>query len=78
MKATTGIIEAFVFVLIPLTATAADRPSIIVMMVDDMGFAGPSITPYSNPHYKTPGLDHERLTHNINGLDVRLTKPILK
>ena len=27
------------------------------MMVDDMGFAGPSIAPYGNPHYKTPGMD---------------------
>jgi uncharacterized sulfatase len=33
------------------------RPNIIVMMVDDMGFAGPSIAPYGNPHYKTPGMD---------------------
>ena len=33
------------------------RPNIIVMMVDDMGFAGPSIAPYNNPHYKTPGMD---------------------
>jgi len=49
-----------------LTATAVDtaqaatpqsRPNIVVMMVDDMGFAGPSIAPYSNPHYKTPGMD---------------------
>ncbi len=32
-------------------------PNIIVMMVDDMGFAGPSISPYGNPHYKTPGMD---------------------
>ncbi len=33
------------------------RPNIIVMMVDDMGFAGPSIAPYGNPNYKTPGMD---------------------
>ncbi|MFP6669716.1 MAG: sulfatase-like hydrolase/transferase, partial [Pirellulales bacterium] len=32
-------------------------PNIVVMMVDDMGFAGPSIAPYGNPHYKTPGMD---------------------
>ncbi|MDH3584494.1 MAG: sulfatase-like hydrolase/transferase, partial [Phycisphaerae bacterium] len=35
----------------------ARRPNVIVMMVDDMGFAGPSVTPYGNPHYKTPGMD---------------------
>lgn len=33
------------------------RPNIIVMMVDDMGYAGPSIAPYGNPNYKTPGMD---------------------
>ena len=33
------------------------QPNIIVMMVDDMGFAGPSIAPYGNPHYKTPGMN---------------------
>jgi arylsulfatase A-like enzyme len=27
------------------------------MMVDDMGYAGPSIAPYGNPHYQTPGMD---------------------
>ncbi len=36
---------------------ATDRPNIIVMMTDDMGFAGPSCQPYGNPHYKTPGMD---------------------
>jgi len=34
-----------------------DQPNIIIIMVDDMGFAGPSIAPYSNPHYSTPGMD---------------------
>ena len=33
------------------------RPNIIIIMVDDMGYAGPSIAPYSNPNYKTPGMD---------------------
>ncbi|MBT3469417.1 MAG: sulfatase-like hydrolase/transferase [Opitutales bacterium] len=36
---------------------AQDRPNIIIIMVDDMGFAGPSIAPYGNPHYQTPGMD---------------------
>ena len=35
----------------------ATRPNVVVMMVDDMGFAGPSIAPYGNPHYRTPGMD---------------------
>ncbi len=35
----------------------ATRPNVVIMMVDDMGFAGPSIAPYGNPHYKTPGMD---------------------
>ena len=38
-------------------ARPATRPNVVVMMVDDMGFAGPSIAPYGNPHYKTPGMD---------------------
>lgn len=38
-------------------ATPAVRPNIVIMMVDDMGFAGPSISPYGNPNYKTPGMD---------------------
>ncbi len=39
--------------------TLADdaRPNIIVMMVDDMGFAGPSCAPYGNPNYETPGMN---------------------
>ena len=27
------------------------------MMVDDMGYAGPSCAPYGNPNYRTPGMD---------------------
>ena len=39
-------------------AFGADRrPNIIIIMVDDMGYAGPGIAPYSNPRYKTPGMD---------------------
>ncbi len=36
---------------------AGPRPNIIIIMVDDMGYAGPGIAPYSNPNYKTPGMD---------------------
>jgi len=36
---------------------ASGRPNFIIIMVDDMGYAGPSITPYSNPNYETPGMD---------------------
>ena len=35
----------------------APRVNIVVMMVDDMGYAGPSHRLYGNPHYKTPGMD---------------------
>ena len=38
-------------------AVGVGAPNVVVMMVDDMGFAGPSIAPYGNPHYKTPGRD---------------------
>ncbi len=38
-------------------ADSTDRPNIIIIMVDDMGFAGPSIAPYGNPNYETPGMD---------------------
>jgi putative membrane-bound dehydrogenase-like protein len=51
-------LAAFVFISSALSAAeTVAKPNIIVMMVDDMGFAGPSIAPYSNPHYKTPGMD---------------------
>jgi len=36
---------------------SGQRPNVIIMMVDDMGYAGPSCPPYGNPHYKTPGMD---------------------
>ena len=48
LLATVGTLQA---------AGPATRPNIVVMMVDDMGFAGPSIAPYGNAHYKTPGMD---------------------
>ena len=45
------------FSTVVLQAADTNRPNIVVMMVDDMGFAGPSIAPYGNPHYKTPGMN---------------------
>ena len=45
------------FSAVVLQAADTNRPNIVVMMVDDMGFAGPSIAPYGNPNYKTPGMD---------------------
>ena len=51
-------LAAFAYISAVLSAAeAVAKPNIIVMMVDDMGFAGPSIAPYGNPHYKTPGMD---------------------
>jgi arylsulfatase A-like enzyme len=51
-------LAAFVFISPVLSAgETVAKPNIIVMMVDDMGFAGPSTAPYNNPHYKTPGMD---------------------
>lgn len=38
-----------------LSATAADRPNLIVIMVDDMGYAGLSC--FGNPWFETPELD---------------------
>ncbi len=52
---------AIAFVLPRAYANAAERPprrpNIVIMMVDDMGYAGPSIAPYGNSNYKTPGMD---------------------
>ena len=48
-------ISLCVFATISLGAQA--KPNIIIIMVDDMGFAGPSIQPYSNPYYETPGMN---------------------
>ncbi len=42
---------------VSLLSAADERPNFIIIMVDDMGFAGPSISPYSNPNYETPGMD---------------------
>ena len=63
IKAATYIVATLVCALLTVSATAADRPNIIVMMVDDMGFAGPSIAPYANPHYKTPGKEPPATLH---------------
>jgi len=52
-----GLLLVFVAAELLPAAEPATRPNIVVMMVDDMGFAGPSIAPYGNPHYKTPGMD---------------------
>ena len=43
--------------LLLLVGATESKPNVVIMMVDDMGFAGPSIAPYGNPHYKTPGMD---------------------
>ncbi len=40
-----------------IALSADSRPNIIVMMVDDMGYAGPSCAPYGNSNYETPGMD---------------------
>jgi len=37
------------------TAEAATKPNLIVVMVDDMGYAGVSC--FGNPHFKTPEID---------------------
>lgn len=34
---------------------SADRPNFIIIMVDDMGYAG--LSSYGNPHYETPEID---------------------
>lgn len=52
------LVYTLLFACLQVFALAMDAPpNIIVMMVDDMGFSGPSIAPYGNPHYKTPGTD---------------------
>ena len=52
-----GLLLALVASDVLQAAEPATRPNIVVMMVDDMGFAGPSIAPYGNPHYTMPGMD---------------------
>lgn len=41
----------------PLHTAEIRRPNIILIMADDMGYAGPSCQPYGNLHYETPGID---------------------
>ncbi len=52
---------AAIFLSIVIFAIQADgdtdQPNVIIVMVDDMGFAGPSIEPYNNSNYRTPGMD---------------------
>ena len=46
----------FIFLLFPvLTAVAERPPNVVIVMVDDMGYAGVSC--YGNPHFKTPEID---------------------
>ena len=52
-----GIVAVFSILSLDLSIKADSRPNILIIMVDDMGFAGPSIEPYGNPHYQTPGMD---------------------
>lgn len=42
-------------ILLALSLNAAERPNLIVVMVDDMGYAGLSC--FGNPYFKTPELD---------------------
>jgi arylsulfatase A len=48
-------LSLFLILLCVLGASAAERPNFVIIMVDDMGYAGPSS--YGNPHYKTPEID---------------------
>jgi arylsulfatase A len=45
------------FIIAATNLGAQSKPNIIIVMVDDMGFAGPSISPYSNLYYETPGMN---------------------
>ena len=61
MKIISGVLLSVTLLVTNSAVSRAEKsnqqPNIIVMMVDDMGFAGPSIAPYGNPHYNTPGMD---------------------
>ncbi len=52
-----GILAALLPLVGAVESNKTIRPNVVVMMVDDMGFAGPSTAPYGNPNYKTPGMD---------------------
>ncbi|MBT5167459.1 MAG: sulfatase-like hydrolase/transferase [Opitutales bacterium] len=58
-RKTLGVLLFAFLQCLPLSCItyAKDSPNIIIIMVDDMGFAGPSIAPYSNPNYETPGMN---------------------
>ncbi len=43
------------FLALPMLLSAADRPNFIVIMADDMGYAGLSC--FGNPYFETPELD---------------------
>jgi arylsulfatase A len=45
----------FFFLTFSLFVSGKDRPNFIIIMVDDMGYAG--LSSYGNPHFKTPEID---------------------
>jgi arylsulfatase A len=42
-------------ILAPMSTAKGERPNLIVVMVDDMGYAG--LTCFGNPYFKTPEID---------------------
>lgn len=51
----TYLLSLILFAL-PLALSANERPNFIVIMVDDMGYAGVSC--FGNPYFETPEIDH--------------------
>ncbi len=46
---------SFLFFSLPLAFSETERPNFIVIMVDDMGYAG--LSSFGNPYFKTPEID---------------------
>ena len=48
-------LSLFAFCIFLFRVSAEDLPNFIIIMVDDMGYAG--LSSYGNPHYETPEID---------------------
>ena len=46
---------SFLFFSLPLAFYETERPNFIVIMVDDIGYAG--LSSFGNPYFKTPEID---------------------